>query len=159
MRRTRPWNRPLGRRRPAHPNEPSLWAANAAATTDPRDCDTERYLGLPQEHADACANIGKLRVHGTADDNVLFFHTPRLSDPLLSARYQVFAAASASSKSRTLTRITASQLMGPTTSKTRPWPAVASTMPARGVATPCSPASCSRRAGRRHSGRSRRSAR
>lgn len=77
-------------------------AAVAGATTaDQRDYDThytERYLGLPQEHPDAYAKgslltyiqedkpIGKLLlVHGTADDNVLFFHTLKLSDALLRA--------------------------------------------------------------------------
>ncbi|RKG75849.1 S9 family peptidase [Corallococcus exercitus] len=76
-------------------------AVAGAATADERDYDThytERYLGLPQEHPDAYAKgslltyiredrpIGRLLlVHGTADDNVLFFHTLKLSDALLRA--------------------------------------------------------------------------
>ena len=57
---------------------------------------TERYLGLPQEHAeayDACSLLpraGKLErplllIHGLADDNVVAAHTLRLSSELLAA--------------------------------------------------------------------------
>ncbi|MFC3997159.1 prolyl oligopeptidase family serine peptidase [Nocardiopsis sediminis] len=57
---------------------------------------TERYLGLPQEQADAYArssllaertdpNRPLLLIHGFADDNVVFAHTQRLSSALLAA--------------------------------------------------------------------------
>ncbi|QSQ13265.1 S9 family peptidase [Myxococcus landrumensis] len=59
---------------------------------------TERYLGVPQENPEAYeksslltyakkdAPIGKLLlIHGTADDNVYFFHTLKLSDALFRA--------------------------------------------------------------------------
>ncbi|MFC4560494.1 prolyl oligopeptidase family serine peptidase [Nocardiopsis mangrovi] len=57
---------------------------------------TERYLGLPQEQADAYArsslladradpNRPLLLIHGLVDDNVVFAHTQRLSSALLAA--------------------------------------------------------------------------
>ncbi len=76
-------------------------AMAGAPVTDWRDYDThvsERHLGLPQEHPEAYDRsslltyakqdkpIGKLLlVHGTADDNVYFFHTLKLSDTLFRA--------------------------------------------------------------------------
>ncbi|WNG47433.1 prolyl oligopeptidase family serine peptidase [Archangium minus] len=72
-----------------------------APVTDWRDYDShlsERYLGLPEEHPEAYEKnslltfakadkpIGKLLlVHGTADDNVFFSHTLKLSDALFRA--------------------------------------------------------------------------
>ena len=72
-------------------------AVAGAPVVDWLDYDThytERYLGLPQESADAYIDsnllnhAGKLDVpllliHGTADDNVYFFHSLRLADALL----------------------------------------------------------------------------
>ncbi|GHG65958.1 DPP IV N-terminal domain-containing protein [Comamonas sp. JC664] len=59
---------------------------------------TERYLGVPQQHPEAYEKsslltyakqdkpMGKLLlIHGTADDNVYFFHTLKLSDALFRA--------------------------------------------------------------------------
>jgi dipeptidyl-peptidase-4 len=76
-------------------------AVSGAPVVDWRDYDThatERYLGLPQEHPEAYEKsslltyarkegpIGKLLlIHGTADDNVYFFHTLKLSDALFRA--------------------------------------------------------------------------
>lgn len=76
-------------------------AVAVSAVTDWRDYDThltERFLGLPDEHPEAYAQssllthvkpgqpMGKLLViHGTADDNVFFFHALKLSDALLRA--------------------------------------------------------------------------
>ncbi|NTX66116.1 DPP IV N-terminal domain-containing protein [Myxococcus sp. CA051A] len=76
-------------------------AVAVSAVTDWRDYDThltERFLGLPDEHPDAYAQssllthvkagqpMGKLLViHGTADDNVFFFHALKLSDALFRA--------------------------------------------------------------------------
>ncbi|WP_164012721.1 S9 family peptidase [Pyxidicoccus trucidator] len=76
-------------------------AVAGALVADWRDYDThvsERLLGLPQEHPEAYDRsslltyakqdkpIGKLLlIHGTADDNVYFFHTLKLSDALFRA--------------------------------------------------------------------------
>ncbi|MCP3102914.1 S9 family peptidase [Myxococcus sp. K15C18031901] len=76
-------------------------AVAGAPVVDWLDYDThytERYLGVPQEHPEAyevsslltyakkTAPIGKLLlIHGTADDNVYFFHTLKLSDALFRA--------------------------------------------------------------------------
>ncbi|MBZ4394337.1 MULTISPECIES: alpha/beta fold hydrolase [unclassified Myxococcus] len=76
-------------------------AVSGAPVVDWLDYDThytERYLGLPQEHPEAYEKsslltyakadkpIGKLLlIHGTADDNVYFFHTLKLSDALFRA--------------------------------------------------------------------------
>jgi dipeptidyl-peptidase-4 len=76
-------------------------AVSGAPVVDWRDYDThatERYLGLPEEHPEAYevsslltyakreGPIGKLLlIHGTADDNVYFFHTLKLSDALFRA--------------------------------------------------------------------------
>jgi dipeptidyl-peptidase-4 len=71
-------------------------AVAGAPVTEWRDYDThytERYMGLPQEHEDAYQRGSVLThakdlagalllVHGTADDNVYFFHTLKLSDAL-----------------------------------------------------------------------------
>ncbi len=72
-----------------------------APVTDWRDYDShlaERYLGLPEEHPEAYERnslltyakadgpIGKLLLaHGTADDNVFFAHSLKLSDALFRA--------------------------------------------------------------------------
>jgi dipeptidyl-peptidase-4 len=76
-------------------------AVAGAPVADWRDYDThvsERYLGLPDAHPEAYDKsslltyakqdkpIGKLLlIHGTADDNVYFFHTLKLSDALFRA--------------------------------------------------------------------------
>jgi dipeptidyl-peptidase-4 len=76
-------------------------AVAGAPVVDWLDYDThytERYLGVPQEHPEAYEKsslltyakqdkpIGKLLlIHGTADDNVYFFHTLKLSDALFRA--------------------------------------------------------------------------
>ncbi|SEL74262.1 dipeptidyl-peptidase-4 [Stigmatella aurantiaca] len=77
-------------------------AVSGAPVVDWLDYDThytERYLGLPQEHPEAyeksslltyARDMSKpmrplLLVHGTADDNVYFFHTLKLSDALFRA--------------------------------------------------------------------------
>jgi dipeptidyl-peptidase-4 len=74
-------------------------AVAGAPVVDWRDYDThytERYLGLPQEHPEAYARsslLGEaawlsrplLLVHGTADDNVYFFHSLKLADALFRA--------------------------------------------------------------------------
>ena len=76
-------------------------AVAGAPVVDWLDYDThytERYLGLPQEHPEAYEKsslltyakqdkpIGKLLlIHGTADDDVYFFHTLKLSDALFRA--------------------------------------------------------------------------
>ncbi len=76
-------------------------AVAGAPVVDWLDYDThytERYLGLPQQHPEAYEKsslltyakgegpIGKLLlIHGTADDNVYFFHTLKLSDALFRA--------------------------------------------------------------------------
>jgi dipeptidyl-peptidase-4 len=76
-------------------------AVAGAPVVDWRDYDThvpERYLGLPEEHPQAYeksslltyvkadAPMGKLLIiHGTADDNVFFSHTLKLSDALFRA--------------------------------------------------------------------------
>ncbi|MDC0710052.1 alpha/beta fold hydrolase [Stigmatella sp. ncwal1] len=77
-------------------------AVSGAPVVDWLDYDThytERYLGLPQEHPEAyeksslltyAKDLSKpmrplLLVHGTADDNVYFFHTLKLSDALFRA--------------------------------------------------------------------------
>lgn len=76
-------------------------AVAGAPVVDWLDYDThytERYLGLPQEHPEAYEKsslltyarqdkpIGRLLlIHGTADDNVYFFHTLKLSDALFRA--------------------------------------------------------------------------
>lgn len=77
-------------------------AVSGAPVVDWLDYDThytERYLGLPQEHPEAyeksslltyAKDMSKpmrplLLVHGTADDNVYFFHTLKLSDALFRA--------------------------------------------------------------------------
>ena len=76
-------------------------AVAGAPVTDWEDYDThytERYLGLPQESpqsykdASLLTHAAELKrplllVHGTADDNVYFRHTLRLSDaPFSRAR-------------------------------------------------------------------------
>jgi dipeptidyl-peptidase-4 len=77
-------------------------AVAGAPVVDWLDYDThytERYLGLPQEHPEAyeksslltyAKDMSKpmrplLLIHGTADDNVYFFHTLKLSDALFRA--------------------------------------------------------------------------
>ncbi|MFY0528878.1 DPP IV N-terminal domain-containing protein [Archangium gephyra] len=77
-------------------------AVAGAPVVDWLDYDThytERYLGLPQQHPEAyeksslltyARDTGKplsplLLIHGTADDNVYFFHTLKLSDALFRA--------------------------------------------------------------------------
>ncbi|QSQ18438.1 S9 family peptidase [Myxococcus landrumensis] len=76
-------------------------AVAVSAVTDWRDYDThltERFLGLPSEnpqayeqsslltHVKAGKPMGKLMViHGTADDNVFFFHALKLSNALFRA--------------------------------------------------------------------------
>ncbi len=74
-------------------------AVAGAPVAEWRDYDThytERYLGLPQEHPEAydrssllahAAGLERplLLVHGTADDNVYFFHSLKLSDALFRA--------------------------------------------------------------------------
>ncbi|WP_338873061.1 S9 family peptidase [Myxococcus stipitatus] len=76
-------------------------AVAVSAVTDWRDYDThltERFLGLPDEHPQAYEQssllthvkagqpMGKLLViHGTADDNVFFFHALKLSNALFRA--------------------------------------------------------------------------
>ncbi|MBZ4421083.1 S9 family peptidase [Myxococcus sp. RHSTA-1-4] len=76
-------------------------AVAGAPVVDWLDYDThytERYLGLPQERPEAYEKsslltyakqdkpMGKLLlIHGTADDNVYFFHTLKLSDALFRA--------------------------------------------------------------------------
>jgi dipeptidyl-peptidase-4 len=74
-------------------------AVAGAPVADWRDYDThytERYLGLPDERAEDydrasllthAAGLRRplLLVHGTADDNVLFTHSVRLSDALFRA--------------------------------------------------------------------------
>ncbi len=77
-------------------------AVAGAPVVDWLDYDThytERYLGLPSEHPEAYAKsslltyaqdltlpIGALLlIHGTADDNVYFFHTLKLSNALFLA--------------------------------------------------------------------------
>ncbi len=74
-------------------------AVAGAPVVDWRDYDThytERYLGLPQEHPEAYAHSSLLAdaaglsrplllVHGTADDNVYFFHSLKLVDALFRA--------------------------------------------------------------------------
>lgn len=73
-----------------------------APVTDWRDYDThytERYLGLPDENAEgydassALVLADQLRrplllIHGTADDNVYFLHSLKLSDALFRANRQ-----------------------------------------------------------------------
>lgn len=72
---------------------------SGAPVTEWLDYDThytERFLGVPQEHPEAysrsslLADAPKLTrplllIHGTADDNVYFFHTLKLSDALFRA--------------------------------------------------------------------------
>ncbi|QQR45034.1 DPP IV N-terminal domain-containing protein [Myxococcus xanthus] len=76
-------------------------AVAVSSVTDWRDYDshlTERFFGLPDEHPQAYEQasllthvkadqpMGKLLfIHGTADDNVLFFHALKLSDALFRA--------------------------------------------------------------------------
>lgn len=74
-------------------------AVAGAPVTDWRDYDThytERYLDLPDADAAAyarssplhhAAGLGRplLLIHGTADDNVYFFHSLKLADALLRA--------------------------------------------------------------------------
>jgi dipeptidyl-peptidase-4 len=77
-------------------------AVSGAPVVDWLDYDThytERYLGLPQQHPEAyeksslltyARDPGKplpplLLIHGTADDNVYFFHTLKLSNALFLA--------------------------------------------------------------------------
>jgi dipeptidyl-peptidase-4 len=74
-------------------------AVLGAPVVDWRDydsCYTERYLGLPAEHPEAYqvsslltyvkdAQRPLLLLHGTADDNVYFLHTLKLSDALFRA--------------------------------------------------------------------------
>ncbi|HSN93223.1 MAG TPA: DPP IV N-terminal domain-containing protein [Anaeromyxobacteraceae bacterium] len=74
-------------------------AVAGAPVVDWRDYDThytERYLGLPQENAEAYARSSLLGdaprlsrplllVHGTADDNVYLFHSLKLADALFRA--------------------------------------------------------------------------
>lgn len=82
----------------AHP-ETVKFAVAGAPVVDWRDYDThytERYLGLPDEAPQAYAVSSLLSyvadarrpllvVHGTADDNVYFLHTLKLSDALFRA--------------------------------------------------------------------------
>ena len=70
-----------------------------APVTDWLDYDThytERYLGVPPQAAEAYRKSSLLSyvdglksplllIHGTADDNVYFFHTLKLSDALFRA--------------------------------------------------------------------------
>ncbi len=70
-----------------------------APVIDWRDYDThytERYMGLPQEQQEAYDKASLLTwadklqgslllIHGTADDNVYFFHTLKMSDALFRA--------------------------------------------------------------------------
>jgi dipeptidyl-peptidase 4 len=81
--------------------QPELFkvAVAGAPVVDWRDYDThytERYLDLPQQAPEAyrsaslLTHAGELRrplliVHGTADDNVYFFHSLKLADALLRA--------------------------------------------------------------------------
>ncbi len=77
-------------------------AVSGAPVVDWLDYDThytERYLGLPQEHPEAYEKSSLLTyardaskpmrplllIHGTADDNVYFFHTLKLSNALFLA--------------------------------------------------------------------------
>jgi dipeptidyl-peptidase-4 len=77
-------------------------AVAGAPVVDWLDYDThytERYLGLPQEHPEAYEKSSLLTyakdpntpiaslllIHGTADDNVYFFHTLKLSNALFLA--------------------------------------------------------------------------
>jgi dipeptidyl-peptidase-4 len=74
-------------------------AVAGAPVVDWRDydtCYTERYLGLPDENRDGYDRSSLLTwapklerplliVHGTADDNVYFFHALKLSDALFRA--------------------------------------------------------------------------
>lgn len=76
-------------------------AVAGAPVVDWLDYDThytERYLGVPQEHPEAYEKSSLLTyakqdkpmrslllIHGTADDNVYFFHTLKLSDALFRA--------------------------------------------------------------------------
>jgi dipeptidyl-peptidase-4 len=77
-------------------------AVSGAPVVDWLDYDThytERYLGLPQQHPEAYEKSSLLTyardtrtpisalllMHGTADDNVYFFHTLKLSDALFRA--------------------------------------------------------------------------
>jgi dipeptidyl-peptidase-4 len=74
-------------------------AVAGAPVADWRDYDThytERYLGLPQDDAAAYERSSLLAwapklarpllvMHGTADDNVYFFHALKLSDALFRA--------------------------------------------------------------------------
>jgi dipeptidyl-peptidase-4 len=74
-------------------------AVAGAPVTDWEDYDThytERYLGLPKENAEAYKEASLLTyakelkrplllVHGTADDNVYFLHTLKLTDALFKA--------------------------------------------------------------------------
>jgi dipeptidyl-peptidase-4 len=81
--------------------EPGLFKAGVAGApvVDWLDYDThytERYLGLPQTHPEAYRQASLLSyaeglsrplllIHGTADDNVYFRHTLKLSDALFRA--------------------------------------------------------------------------
>jgi dipeptidyl-peptidase-4 len=74
-------------------------AVAGAPVVDWRDYDThytERYLGLPQQHPEAyekssllpyAPHLGGalLVIHGTADDNVYFLHSLKLSNALFRA--------------------------------------------------------------------------
>jgi dipeptidyl-peptidase 4 len=74
-------------------------AVSGAPVTDQRDYDThytERYMGLPDEQKEAYDRASVLLaakdlrrpllvIHGTADDNVYFFHGLKLSDALFRA--------------------------------------------------------------------------
>lgn len=74
-------------------------AVSGAPVVDWLDYDThytERYLGVPQEHPEAYAVSSLLTyvpkatrpillMHGTADDNVYFLHTLKLSDAMFRA--------------------------------------------------------------------------
>jgi dipeptidyl-peptidase-4 len=82
--------------------EPEVFRAGVAGApvTDWRDYDThytERYLGLPEKNEQGYAASSVLTyapqlrrplllIHGTADDNVYFLHSIRLSDALFRAR-------------------------------------------------------------------------
>ena len=83
-------------------------AVAGAPVTDWRDYDThytERYLGVPgarratpTRRARSCRWLPELErplllVHGTADDNVYFFHTLKLSDALFRAGRRARVAA------------------------------------------------------------------
>jgi len=80
---------------------PDVFKAGCAggSVADWRDYDThytERYMGMPQERAEAYdktsvltyakdLRVPLLLIHGTSDDNVYFFHTLKIADALFRA--------------------------------------------------------------------------